>query len=285
MQTELVTRSHNQAVELRVRDLLLSALTVSSGAVDAISFLALGKVFSAFMTGNIAFLGFWAAGAGGPGAVAVLSSMVGFAVGVYASTRIVKRSERPSVWPRAVTVALGVSLVAHALFLAVWFASNGQPPVETAHVLVGLWGIAMGMQSAAVRTLQVEGVFTTAATATIIFLVADLANWSATVAERRRLASVLLSLFVGATAGSLLLVRAHIYAPVLPFVITVAAVATAATVLRDRDSCGGSDEHLRTDNSRTRMPRRTGAGAEEERLSRSRTWVRIGTSNSRPHSN
>src|ERR1700674_2588082 len=31
-----------------------------------------------------------------------------------------------------------------------------------------LWGIAMGMQSAAVRTLHVEGVFTTAATAIII---------------------------------------------------------------------------------------------------------------------
>jgi uncharacterized membrane protein YoaK (UPF0700 family) len=51
MQTELVvTKMHNQAVEVRVRDQLLNALTVSSGAVDAISFLALGKVFSAFMT-------------------------------------------------------------------------------------------------------------------------------------------------------------------------------------------------------------------------------------------
>jgi uncharacterized membrane protein YoaK (UPF0700 family) len=53
MQTELVTKINNQAVELRVRDVLLNALAVSSGAVDAISFLALGKVFSAFMTGNI----------------------------------------------------------------------------------------------------------------------------------------------------------------------------------------------------------------------------------------
>src|SRR5258708_28935841 len=91
----------------------------------------------------------------------------------------------------------------------------------------------MGMQSSAVRTLHVDGVYTTAATATIIFLVGDLTNWSATVAERRRLAGVLVSLFVGATAGSLLLVRAPIYAPVLPFLITVAAVATAAIVMRE----------------------------------------------------
>src|ERR1700676_1480418 len=103
MQTELVTTVHNQAVELRVRDLLLNALTVSSGAVDAISFLALGKVFSAFMTGNIAFLGLRVAGAGGPGKVAILIAMIAFAVGVYLSTQIVKPSEGSGMWPQRVT--------------------------------------------------------------------------------------------------------------------------------------------------------------------------------------
>jgi len=234
MQTEIVTEIHHQAVELRVRDPLLNALTASSGAIDAISFLALGKVFSAFMTGNIAFLGLRVAGAGAPGAVAILVSMAAFAAGVYLSTRIVMPSEVSGIWPQRVTVALGISLIGHAVFLAVWFASNGQPTVDVAHVLLGSWAFAMGMQSAAVRTLHVEGVFTTAATATIIFLVGGITNWSATVAERRRLAGVLLSLFVGATAGGLLLVHAHIYAPVLPFVITVAAVATAAIFLRER---------------------------------------------------
>ncbi len=83
MQTEVVTEIHHQAVELRVRDLLLNALTVSSGAIDAISFLALGKVFSAFMTGNIAFLGLRVAGAGAPGAVAILVSMAAFLDGRF----------------------------------------------------------------------------------------------------------------------------------------------------------------------------------------------------------
>jgi uncharacterized membrane protein YoaK (UPF0700 family) len=220
-------------VDTRVRDLLLKALTVSSGAIDAISFLALGKVFTAFMTGNIAFLGLRVAGAGGPGVVAILSSMLAFAAGVYLSTQIVKHSGDSGIWPQRVTVALAVSLVPQAAFLAVWFAAHGQPSIDVANVLLGLWGLAMGMQSAAVRTLHVEGVFTTAATATVIFLVGDLTNWSATVVERRRLAGVLVSLFVGATAGGLLLVHAPIYAPVLPFVITVAAVATAAIVMRD----------------------------------------------------
>jgi uncharacterized membrane protein YoaK (UPF0700 family) len=92
----------------------------------------------------------------------------------------------------------------------------------------------MGMQSAAVRHLHVEGVFTTAATATIIVLISDIANWSKTAEERRRLVGVLFSLFVGATAGGVLLVHAHIYAPVLPLVMTVTVVATAAILLGDR---------------------------------------------------
>jgi uncharacterized membrane protein YoaK (UPF0700 family) len=238
MQPELVTSIHNQALELRIRDMLLNALAVSSGAVDAISFLALGKVFSAFMTGNIAFLGLRVAGAPGPGWVSILTSMAAFAVGVYFSTLIVKPSKDCGRWSQRVTRALGLSLIAHAAFLAVWFASHGQPEIDVAHLLLGIWGIAMGMQSATVRTLRVEGVFTTAATATIIFLVEYSTNWSATTEERRRLAGVLVSLFVGASAGGLLLVRAHIYAPVLPFVITLAVVATAAFALREHDAEG-----------------------------------------------
>src|SRR3984893_8594541 len=211
MQTEIVTETHHQAVELRVRDLLLNALTVSSGAIDAISFLALGRVFSAFMIGHIAFLGLRVAGASAPGAVSILVSMAAFAVGVYVSTRIVKPSESSGMWPRGVTVALSASLIAHALFLVVWFATDGQPSIDVAHVLLGSWGFAMGMQSAAARTLRVDGVFTTAATATIIFLAGDFTNWSETAGERRRLTGVLVSLFVGATAGGLLLVHAPIY--------------------------------------------------------------------------
>jgi uncharacterized membrane protein YoaK (UPF0700 family) len=233
MQTEVGAKAPTQAVAPMVRDALLNALTVSSGAVDAISFLALGKVFTAFMTGNIAFLGLQVAGAGGPGVVAIVVSMAAFAVGVYLSALIVKPPKGTGVWSQRVTIALGVSIIAHAGFLAVWFASGGQPSVNVTHVLLGLWGLAMGMQSAAVRTLHVDGVFTTAATATIIYLVGDLTNWPATGAERRRLAGVLVSLFIGATAGGLLLVHAHVYAPVLPFVVTVASVATAAIVFRE----------------------------------------------------
>jgi uncharacterized membrane protein YoaK (UPF0700 family) len=241
LKDELIAITPDQALKIRIRDILLNALAVSSGAIDAISFLDLGKVFSAFMTGNIAFLGLRAARATGPDWMAIIAAVSGFSVGVYLSTRIVRPSEAFGIWSQRVTVALCVSLVAHAAFLSVWFASNGRPSVGVVPVLLGSWGFAMGMQSAAVRRLHVDGVFTTAATATIIFLAGDLASWSATAKERRRLAGVLASLFVGATAGGLLSVHAHIYAPVLPFMITVVTVATAAFALGNLDAEGAKE--------------------------------------------
>ena len=44
---------------------LLLALTAATGLIDAVSYLALGHVFTANMTGNVVFLGFAAAGAPG----------------------------------------------------------------------------------------------------------------------------------------------------------------------------------------------------------------------------
>src|ERR1022692_69915 len=111
MQTELDTSTPEQALKIRTRDILLNALAVSSGAVDAVSFLDLGKVFSAFMTGNVAFLGMGAARANGPSMVAVLVAIAGFAVGAYFATRIVKPSEVSGIWSPRVTVALNVSLI------------------------------------------------------------------------------------------------------------------------------------------------------------------------------
>lgn len=96
-----------------------------------------------------------------------------------------------------------------------------------------------------------DGVFTTAATATIIFLAGDLANWPATTKERRRLTGVLASLFVGTTAGGLLSVHAHIYAPVLPFVITVVVVATAAFALGNLDAEGAEEAQPSTTQTST----------------------------------
>lgn len=248
-QTTPVEKVDDHISYVEVRNVLLNALTVSSGAVDAVSFLALGKVFTAFMTGNIAFLGMAIAantgstvyGVVAPRVVSILASMAGFAAGAFLSSRIVRqyaahKNEQPIglVWPQRTTVALGVSLLAHLFFMLIWFATRGRPSDSVVPVLLAVWALAMGMQSGAVRRLEVKGTFTTAATATFMFLASHLHHLHPMSDERRRLRGILVSLVIGATAGALLLIHAPIYAPVLPLGITAAVVVTAATTFRPR---------------------------------------------------
>ena len=249
-----VGRVDRQVNYIKVRNWLLEALTVSSGAVDAISFLALGKVFTAFVTGNVAFLGMAIASTTGstiygvvpPRIIWVLASLSGFAGGIYLATKIVRSSRQPAshkgeqpngvVWPQRTTFALCLSLLAHLCFVLIWFATSARPGDNVIPVLLATWALAMGMQSAAVRNLNVGGIFTTAATATFIFLFGAVANGvPLTGDERRRMRGVLVSLAIGATVGGLLLIQAPIYAPVLPLIITAVVVATAASVFRYRN--------------------------------------------------
>jgi uncharacterized membrane protein YoaK (UPF0700 family) len=227
-----------QISEVRIRHWLLDALTVSSGSIDSISFLGLGKVFTAFMTGNVAFLGMGIAGNPVPRIVSVLASMAGFAVGIYFATRIASSDKQKSgvSWSPRTTFALGVSLLAHLCFAAIWFATSGRPGASAVPILLAVWALAMGLQSGAVRKLHVEGIFTTAATGTFIVLASDLVNWRLTRDERRRYRGVLISLVIGATAGAYLFFHAPIFAPVLPLVITAGVTVTAARVQWSSDA-------------------------------------------------
>jgi uncharacterized membrane protein YoaK (UPF0700 family) len=247
--TAAVGKGEGETSYVAVRNNLLNALTISSGAVDAISFLALGKVFTAFMTGNFAFLGMAIASTTGsttygvvaPRVISILAAMAGFAVGVFLATKIVRQhaphdSDQATrvVWPSRTTAALGISLLAHLCFVLIWFATSARPGDNIIPVLLAVWALAMGMQSGAVRKLDVGGTFTTAATATFIFLASSVRYLPLMSDERRRLRSILVSLVIGATAGGLLLIHAPIYAPMLPLVITVGVVAIAATTFRYR---------------------------------------------------
>ena len=93
--------------KVSLRDWLLFALTFSSGAVDAISYFGL-KIFSAFMTGNLVFLGFGIADivgspdlpAGRPPLLGVIFAICAFGAGAYVGTLITGPSTQPSgVWP------------------------------------------------------------------------------------------------------------------------------------------------------------------------------------------
>jgi uncharacterized membrane protein YoaK (UPF0700 family) len=217
-----------------IRDLLLVGLAFSSGAVDAISYLALGKIFTAFMTGNVVFLGLRLGGTGNQNVLRVAISLTAFAVGVLLATKLVKASLGAGLWPRRVSIALGGAVLAQVAFLAGWVATSGRPSTGFGHVLTGLSALAMGLQSGAVLSLGLPGVFTTAATGTVVDLVGDLAGWKLSAHGRGRLAGVLVGLLGGATAGALLLASVRTFAPVLPLVASIVVIATAHLALRGR---------------------------------------------------
>src|ERR1700730_15170836 len=66
----------------------LMVLTVVSGLVDAVSYLGLGHVFTANMTGNVVLLGFAAAGAPGFSVPASVASLGSFMVGAACAGRM-----------------------------------------------------------------------------------------------------------------------------------------------------------------------------------------------------
>jgi uncharacterized membrane protein YoaK (UPF0700 family) len=222
----------------RVRDGLLVALTLSTGAVDAVSWLVLGKVFSAFMTGNIVFVGLLLGGADGPPVSRVLTALGAFGAGSAIGAWIVRRAPGAGlVWPRSVTVALAAALAAQIAFLGLWVAVAGHPSSTIADALIGMSALAMGAQATAVFALGVRVVFTTAITASFAVLLGDLSGWRQPPMERRRLLGMVAGLLAGAVVGTLLVVHARVWAAafapaVTALVIVAAAVAFPATQRR-----------------------------------------------------
>jgi uncharacterized membrane protein YoaK (UPF0700 family) len=97
---------------------LLLALTLVTGLVDATSYLKLGHVFVANMTGNIVFLGFGIAGAGGISIWASLTALGSFLVGGVGGGRIGARWSSDRGRHLTATTAMELLLVAGALVVA-----------------------------------------------------------------------------------------------------------------------------------------------------------------------
>src|SRR2546425_12582849 len=85
--------------------LLLLVLTVTTGLIDAVSVLGLGRVFTANMTGNVVFLGFALARVPGFSAVRSLAALAAFLAGAVIGGRPAIPLAGPApAWPPAVAV-------------------------------------------------------------------------------------------------------------------------------------------------------------------------------------
>src|SRR5882724_10427133 len=82
----------------------LLVLTFSTGLVDAVSYLGLGRVFTANMTGNVVLLGFGIAGSGGLPVVAPLVSLGAFLAGSAAGGRLALGDRQAQQLARALAI-------------------------------------------------------------------------------------------------------------------------------------------------------------------------------------
>ena len=216
--------------ELRRRDFLLVALTFAAGSVDAVALLRL-DVFTAVMTGNIVLLGL-AVGQGAFGnALRSVIALVAYSVGVVAGARIVGAIAIETHWSPSVTRALAIEWLLQAAFLIGWVLTAAHPDGVAAAALIALSGVAMGIQAATARALA-PGMSTTYVTGTLTGLLSELSALGAVSGDRRRRASIVVALALGAVAGALALSTAPLLAPAIPLAVVGAVVLVAITRFR-----------------------------------------------------
>jgi hypothetical protein len=144
---------------------LLLVLTFATGLVDAVSYLALGHVFVANMTGNVVFLGFAVAGAQDFSVPASLAALAAFLAGALLGGYLGSRTGHHRGRLLAFGIAAEVLLVGAALVLATCVADRDAPLVP--YGLVVLLALAMGLQNAVARRLAVADMTTTVLTLTL----------------------------------------------------------------------------------------------------------------------
>ena len=152
------------------RHTLLLGLTGAAGALDVLSFVHLGKVFTSFMSGNVLFLGLGAGGADGGLVIRAAVALAAFVAGAAGGARIVGTHLAPGARGRE-RAALAVESALLVAFAGLWLAvgtPDHDPVVRT--LLLALAAGAMGIQGALVLALKIPNVLTVALTATVAYL-------------------------------------------------------------------------------------------------------------------
>jgi uncharacterized membrane protein YoaK (UPF0700 family) len=149
----------------------LLLLTASTGVIDADSYLALDKVFTGNMTGNVLFIGFALAGVAGIPFVNNVIALLGFVAGSIISGRIVGRGHEkgfPAV--SAWTLLAGGVL---AIGIATTWTIVGDLPQGILLILTFLLAMVMGSQVSAVKPIGNSDVTTIVVTNTLANLARD----------------------------------------------------------------------------------------------------------------
>src|SRR5580698_2622275 len=169
---------------------ILVVMTAVTGIVDAVSYLALGHVFTANMTGNVVLLGFAVAGVKGLSAARSLTALFCFFAGAVFGGRV------------SVPQAPGPLLVETALLLLASLAALLPDQNLSVYCVIAITAAAMGYRNAVVRKIGLPDLTTTVLTLTITGLGADSRLAGGENPRWRRRVAAILALAFGAFAGA-----------------------------------------------------------------------------------
>ena len=159
------------------RSRLLLALAWSAGFVDAASYLGLGGVFTANMTGNTVLLGLAIARLDLAGSLRSAVALSGFCIGVVSGALMLARDRTKASWPSAVTIVLGLEALVLIVLGLAWRAAGNTPEAKVVGALLLAAGCAMGLQSAALKRIGIPAVGSTAITGTVTGVMAGAVGW------------------------------------------------------------------------------------------------------------
>jgi uncharacterized membrane protein YoaK (UPF0700 family) len=211
---------------------MLIVLTIVTGVVDATSYLQLGHVFVANMTGNVVFIGFALAGARGLSASSSLIALGSFVIGAWAGGCV--GALHPDHRGHVLRVAsfAQAALLAIALLIAVTVTRPLRTP-ESYALLVPM-ALAMGVQNAVAQLLAVPELTTTVLTRTLTGIATELGlvgrPGGIGPTFLRRLVSVA-AMLLGALAGGLLVLHVSVAAALVLATVLVLAVSLTAHLL------------------------------------------------------
>src|SRR5216684_2950650 len=184
----------------------LLGMTVVTGLVDAVSFLSLGRVFTANMTGNMVLLAFATARVSGLSIARSLTALLSFLVGAIFGGRVMARANADS----QIRFAVQAFLLEVAFLFAASLCSIGYRGILLEHsfqpfALIALTALAMGTRNAAVRKLAIPDLTTTVLTLTITGIGADSSIANGNNPRLARRVESVVAMFLGAALGAVVI--------------------------------------------------------------------------------
>jgi uncharacterized membrane protein YoaK (UPF0700 family) len=219
----------------RVIPYALLGMTAVTGLIDAVSFLSLGRVFTANMTGNVVILAFAIARVPGLSIARSSTALLSFLVGAIFGGRIMARANPDSQIQFAARAFLLEDVFLFAASLcAIGYSRDLLEHSFQSFALIALTALAMGTRNAAVRKLAIPDLTTTVLTLTITGIGAEssLANGN-NPRLARRVGSVA-AMFLGAALGAVIIRYSISAALWLGTAISALCSATLFLALRSR---------------------------------------------------